>query len=309
MTDTGATAAPVRVVAHVTGAPVAAGTPGVVSRRRRFGWPRRTSAIVGLAILGIVVALAIFAPLVAPFDPNAQDVTRRLRPPFEADSPFVLGTDHVGRDVLSRIIHGTRVALLVGVAAVALSGAIGIVLGLLSGYYGGLVDDLIGWVGSVELAFPFILLAIAVVAVLGPGLFNLIVVLSIVAWVVYARIVRAEVLVQREQEYVHAARVLGAGDVRLLFRHVLPNVLTPVIVIATFEVARMIISEASLSFLGLGVEPSIPSWGSMLADGRQYLATAWWIATFPGLGIMLTVLAINLVGDWLRDVLDPRLRT
>ncbi len=265
--------------------------------------------MVGLLILGLVATLAVFAPLVAPFDPNAQDVTRRLRPPLQAGSPYLLGTDHVGRDVLSRIVYGTRIALVVGVAAVALSGAIGIVLGLLSGYYGGLIDDFIGWVGSVELAFPFILLAIAVVAVLGPGLGNLIVVLSIVAWVVYARIVRAEVLVQREQEYVHAARVLGAGDARILFRHVLPNVLTPVIVIATFEVARMIISEASLSFLSLGVEPSIPSWGSMLADGRQYLATAWWIATFPGLGIMLTVLAINLVGDWLRDVLDPRLRT
>ena len=312
MTDGRATTAPARVVAHPVEAPLGAGATGATGtavRRRRFGWPRRTSAIVGLAIIGLVAALAIFAPLVAPFDPNAQDVARRLRPPFQADSAHLLGTDHVGRDVLSRIIHGTRVALLVAVAAVALSGAIGIVLGLISGYYGGLADDLIGWVGSVELAFPFILLAIAVVAVLGPGLFNLIVVLSIVAWVVYARIVRAEVLVQREQEYVHAARVLCAGDVRLLFRHVLPNVLTPVIVIATFEVARMIISEASLSFLGLGVEPSIPSWGSMLADGRQYLATAWWIATFPGLGIMLTVLAINLVGDWLRDVLDPRLRT
>ena len=309
MTDGRSTTAPARLVVPAGEAPARTVTPGPLVRRRRYGWPRRTSEIVGLAILGLVAVLALFASLVAPFEPNAQDVTLRLRPPFQPGSPYILGTDHVGRDVLSRIIHGTRVALIVGVAAVALSGAIGVVLGLLSGYYGGLVDDLIGWVGSVELAFPFILLAIAVVAVLGPGLFNLIVVLSIVAWVVYARIVRAEVLVQREQEYVHAARVLGAGDVRLLFRHVLPNVLTPVIVIATFEVARMIISEASLSFLGLGVEPSIPSWGSMLADGRQYLATAWWIATFPGLGIMLTVLAINLVGDWLRDVLDPRLRT
>src|SRR5581483_2781001 len=214
----------------------------------------------------------------------------------------------VGRDVLSRIIYGTRVALLVGVASVAISGTIGIVLGLVSGFYGGIVDDLIGWLANVELAFPFILLAIAVVAVIGSGLANLIVVLSAVAWVVYARIVRAETLAVRQLEYVQAARVVGVGDARLLFRHVLPNVMTPVIVIATFEVARMIVSEASLSFLGLGVEQSIPSWGSMLADGRQYLSTGWWVATFPGLGIMLTVLAINLVGDWLRDVLDPRLQ-
>lgn len=285
------------------------GAAPAVSRRRRLVLPKGPAASIGLGLIGLVVVLAIFAPLVAPHDPNAQDVTRRLIPPFTSGSSFILGTDHVGRDVLSRIIFGTRVALVVGLAAVALSGAIGVTLGLVSGFYGGLIDDLIGWVGSVELAFPFILLAIAVVAILGPGLFNLIMVLSIVSWVVYARIVRAEVLVQREQEYVQAARVLGAGDVRLIARHILPNVLTPVIVIATFEVARMIISEASLSFLSLGVEPSIPSWGSMLADGRQYLATAWWIATFPGLGIMLTVLAINLVGDWLRDALDPRLRT
>jgi peptide/nickel transport system permease protein len=306
--ETRATSGAARVASTPGGAVGVAVPLARPARRRGLRLPRRPSALVGLAILGAIVLLAIFAPLVAPHDPNAQDVTRRLRPPFEAGSPYLLGTDHVGRDVLSRIVYGTRIALVVGLAAVALSGAIGIALGLLAGYYGGVVDDLIGWVGNVELAFPFILLAIAVVAAIGPGLINLIVVLSVVAWVVYARIVRGEVLVQREQEYVQAARVLGAGDARILARHILPNVLTPVIVIATFEVARMIISEASLSFLSLGVEPSIPSWGSMLADGRQYLATAWWIATFPGLGIMVTVLAINLVGDWLRDVLDPRLR-
>jgi peptide/nickel transport system permease protein len=283
-------------------------TRSAASRRRALRIPRRPAALVGLTILAVVVFAAIFAPLIAPHDPNDQDVARRLRPPFQAESPYILGTDQVGRDVLSRIIYGTRVALIVGLSAVALSGAIGITLGLLSGFYGGLIDDLIGWVSSVELAFPFVLLAIAVVAVIGANLFNLVIVLSIVAWVTYARIVRAETLAIRDLEFVQAARTLGVGDLRVLFRHILPNVLTPVIVIATFEVARMIISEASLSFLGLGVEPRIPSWGSMLADGRQYLATAWWIATFPGLGIMLTVLAINLVGDWLRDVLDPRLQ-
>lgn len=287
-----------------------AGVPGERARPRRLArhLPRRATALFGLAVLALVVLLAIFAPLIAPFDPNAQDVARRLRPPFQAGSPFLLGTDHVGRDVLSRIIFGTRIALLVGLVSVALAGAVGVLLGLVSGYYGGLADDLIGWLSNVILAFPFILLAIAVVAALGPGLRNLILTLSAVSWVVYARVVRAETLAQRSREYVQAARSLGAGDGRLLFRHILPNTLTPVIVIATFEVARMIISEASLSFLGLGVPPDVPSWGSMLADGRQYLATAWWIATFPGIGIMLTVLAINQVGDWLRDVLDPRLR-
>jgi peptide/nickel transport system permease protein len=281
---------------------------GTTAQRRRWRVPRRPAALVGMAILALVVFAAVFAPFVAPHDPNDQDVTRRLQPPFQAGSAYVLGTDQVGRDVLSRIIYGTRVALLVGLSAVGFSGAIGITLGLLSGFYGGIVDDLIGWVSNVELAFPFVLLAIAIVAAIGANLLNLVVVLSIVAWVTYARIVRAETLAVRDLEFVQAARTIGVGDMRILFRHILPNVLTPVIVIATFEVARMIISEASLSFLGLGVEPSIPSWGSMLADGRQYLATAWWIATFPGLGIMLTVLAINLVGDWLRDVLDPRLQ-
>lgn len=293
---------------HATATGGAEAPVPAASRRRKVRLPRRPAALVGLTILALVVLAAIFAPLIAPHDPNDQDVTRRLQPPFKAGSTYVLGTDQVGRDVLSRIIYGTRVALIVGLSAVALSGAIGITLGLLSGFYGGYVDDLIGWVSNVELAFPFVLLAIAVVAVIGANLVNLVVVLSIVAWVTYARIVRAEALAIRDLEFVQAARTIGVGDIRILFRHILPNVMTPVIVIATFEVARMIISEASLSFLGLGVEPRIPSWGSMLADGRQYLATAWWIATFPGLGIVLTVLAINLVGDWLRDVLDPRLQ-
>jgi peptide/nickel transport system permease protein len=204
------------------------------------------------------------------------------------------------------MIYGARVAWMIGATVVLLSGTVGVILGLLSGYFGGMVDDIITWLANVELAFPFILLAIVVAASLGAGLGNLILVLTIVSWVTYARVVRGETLVQREQEFVQAARALGAGSLRILLRHVLPNVLTPVIVIATFEFSRMIISEAALSFLGLGVQPNVPSWGSMLADGRQYLATAWWVATFPGIGITVTVLAINLVGDWLRDQMDPR---
>jgi peptide/nickel transport system permease protein len=276
-------------------------------RRRRIRL--RPIGAVGLAVLGVIFVCALFAPWIAPFDPNAQDVTRRLIPPFQPDSPFILGTDHVGRDVLSRLIHGARIAWLIGASAVILSGIVGVVLGLISGFYGGLIDDLISWLANVELAFPFILLAIVVAAILGAGLFNLILVLTVVSWVVYARVVRGETLVQREQEFVQAARALGASNTRIVFRHILPNVLTPVIVIATFEFSRMIISEASLSFLGLGVQPTIPSWGSMLADGRQYLGTAWWVATLPGIGITITVLAINLVGDWLRDQLDPRLNS
>ncbi len=276
-----------------------------VSPRRRLRL--RPTGVVGLAVLGVVLLGALLAPWLAPHDPNDQDVSRRLTPPFRPDAAYLLGTDHVGRDVLSRIIYGARIAWLIGASAVLLAGTLGVTLGLLSGFYGGIVDDVITWIASVELAFPFILLAIVVAAVLGTGLTNLILVLTVVSWVAYSRVVRGETLVQREQEFVQAARALGSSNLRILFRHVLPNVFTPVIIIATFEFSRMIISEAALSFLGLGVQPTVPSWGSMLADGRQYLATAWWVATLPGLGITVTVLAINLVGDWLRDQLDPRL--
>jgi peptide/nickel transport system permease protein len=262
---------------------------------------------VGLAVLAVILAGALLAPWVAPFDPNDQDVSRRLTPPFQPGSPFLLGTDHVGRDVLSRLVYGARIAWLIGASAVVIAGTVGVALGLVTGYFGGLVDDVIGWLGNVELAFPFILLAVVVAAALGSGLGKLILVLTIVSWVVYARVVRAETLVQREAEFVQAAQALGGSHGRILARHILPNLVAPVIVIATFEFSRMIISEASLSFLGLGVRPGTPSWGAMLADGRQYLASAWWVATFPGLGITVTVLAINLVGDWLRDQLDPRL--
>ncbi len=278
-----------------------------IDTRTRRRLRMHATAAIGLTILGIMFAAMVLAPIVAPFDPNSQDVSRRLIRPFQHGSPYLLGTDHVGRDVLSRMIYGARVAWMIGASAVLLSGTLGVILGLLAGYYGGWVDDAITWLANVELAFPFILLAIVVAASLGAGLGNLILVLTLVSWVTYARVVRGETLVQREQEFVEAARALGASHPRIIFTHLLPNVLTPVIVIATFEFSRMIISEAALSFLGLGVQPTVPSWGSMLADGRQYLATAWWVATFPGLGITVTVLAINLVGDWLRDQMDPRL--
>jgi peptide/nickel transport system permease protein len=267
----------------------------------------RATAVFGLAVLGIMFSGMLAAPWISPFDPNAQDVSRRLIGPLQAGSPFLLGTDHVGRDILSRMIYGARVAWMIGATVVLFAGTVGVLLGLLSGYYGGVVDDVITWVSNVELAFPFILLAIVVAASLGAGLGNLILVLTTVSWVAYSRVVRGETLVQREQEFVQAARALGASNLRMLLTHILPNVFTPVIVIATFEFSRMIISEAALSFLGLGVQPTVPSWGSMLADGRQYLATAWWVAALPGLGITVTVLAINMVGDWLRDQLDPRL--
>jgi peptide/nickel transport system permease protein len=272
---------------------------------------RNKAALLGLVILVAITAAAITAPVLAPVDPTAQEVTNRLKAPGwrTPDGRFsLLGTDHLGRDILSRLIFGARISLIIGVSAVALAGTLGTLLGLVAGYRGGRVDDFVMRLTDTMLAMPFILLALAVIAVLGPSLRNIIFVLGITSWVSYARVVRAEVLTLRTREFVLAAQALGGGGRRIVFRHLLPNVLTPVIVIATLEVARMIILESALSFLGLGVQPPTPTWGGMLADGRAYLSTAWWQATFPGLSIMLTVLGINLLGDWLRDVLDPRLQ-
>ncbi|MCC7104041.1 MAG: ABC transporter permease [Chloroflexi bacterium] len=285
----------------------------VAPARRGRRWVRRMlrnwGALAGLTVASGLVLMALLAPVIAPFDPNTTELLLRNQPPFQAGSSNLLGTDQLGRDILSRIIYGSRVSLIVGLVAVAISGAIGVFLGLISGFYSGWLDDFLSWLTNVQLSFPFVLLAIAVIAVLGPGLRNIIVVLGVTSWVVYARIVRGVALGLRESDFVAAARTLGASDARILFSHILPNALTPMIVIASFEFARMIILEASLSFLGLGVETSIPSWGGMLADGRAYLSTAWWLATFPGLAITTTVLGINLLGDWLRDELDPRLRS
>jgi len=272
---------------------------------------RRRTALFGLVVVGIAVLTAALAPVVSPFDPLAQEISQRLREPGWQDAQgriHPLGTDHLGRDILARIIYGSRIALLVGLAAVAISGVLGMAIGLISGYFGGRVDDFFMRLADVQLAFPFILLAIAVIGVLGPSLRNIIVVIGVSSWVVYARVVRGEVLSIREREFVHAAVALGSRDWRVLARHVLPNAFTPWLVVATLDMARVIVIESALSFLGLGVQPPTPTWGGMLADGRVYLSTAWWLATFPGLAILVTVLGINLFGDGLRDTLDPRLK-
>lgn len=272
---------------------------------------RRRTALFGLVVIAAVVAAALFAPVTAPFDPIEQDITQRLKPPGGADErghTHLLGTDHLGRDILSRILFGARIALLVGFSAVAISGTLGLVTGLLAGYFGGRVDDFFMRLADIQLAFPFILLAIAVIGVLGPSLRNIIVVVGVSGWVVYARIVRGEVLSLREREFVQAAVVLGSAHPRVILRHILPNAFTPWLVIATLDMARVIVLESALSFLGLGVPPPTPTWGGMLADGRVYLSTAWWLATFPGLAILVTVLGINLFGDGLRDTFDPRLK-
>jgi len=262
-------------------------------------------------VVAVVVITALAAPWVSPFDPLEQSIGERLKAPGwrdQAGRGHPLGTDHLGRDILARIIYGARPALLVGAAAVMISGVLGMITGLLAGYFGGRVDDVLMRLADIQLAFPFILLAIAVIGVLGPSLTTIIAVIGVSSWVVYARIVRGAALSLREREFVQAAQALGAGDVRILVRHILPNVFTPWLVVATLDMARVIVIESALSFLGLGVQPPAATWGGMLADGRVYISTAWWLATFPGLAILVTVLGINLFGDGLRDTLDPRLK-
>jgi peptide/nickel transport system permease protein len=273
---------------------------------------RKRAGAVGLIIVTLNVVVALLAPVISPHDPLDQDVARRLLPPawLAGGAPaHVLGTDQLGRDILSRIIHGSRVSLLIGLLSVLLSLPVGVCLGLLAGYFTGRLDDITMRIADVQLAFPFILLAITIAGVLGPSLRNVILILAVGGWVIYARLARGQVLSLREKEFIEAARSLGGGNFRILFRHLLPNVASPIIVVGTFAVAQMILLESSLSFLGLGVQPPTPTWGGMLNDGRAYITVAWWLTTFPGAAIMLTVLGINFVGDWLSDLLDPRLQS
>lgn len=278
------------------------GSRSRLGRIARTSWPIR----IAIALLGLIVLGALLAPLLGLPAPNAQDLAGRTQPPFSPGHVF--GTDELGRDILSRLIHGARISLLVAVSAVAIGGVLGTFLGILAGHYRGKVDDVVSWLINVQLAFPFILLMIAVVAVLGPGLRNLIVVLGVGSWAVYARLVRSEVLSVSQRDFVQSAVTVGVGGPRLIFRHILPNVFSPLIVIVSFEISSMILAEAALSFLGLGVGPDVPSWGSMISAGRQYMQSAWWLTALPGMAIVITVLCVNLLGDWLRDTLDPRHR-
>ena len=259
----------------------------------------------GLILTVALVLVALAAPLLAPYDPSAQDTSRRLEPPSHQ---HLLGLDDLGRDVLSRIVWGARVSLRVGFSVVVLASILGITLGAISGYFGGWTDTIIMRVTDILLAFPGILLAIALVAVLGPSLNNVILALAIIGWVGYARLVRGQVLKVREMEFVTAAKALGARSPRVIVRHVLPNVINPVIVMATLGLAGAILSEAALSFLGLGVQPPTPSWGAMLTSGRRYLGLANHLAIFPGAAIMLAVMGLNFLGDGLIDALDPKYR-
>ena len=262
-------------------------------------------------VLLVIVACSALATWIAPHDPLAVDIRHRLSPPAWMDGgtrDHLLGTDPVGRDLLARMIYGGRVSLVVGVVAVLMSATIGVLLGLAAGYFGGNVDWLIMTGINVMLTFPFVLLALAVIAVLGPSLGNMIIVLGVAGWPIYARVVRAETLTIREREFVLAGRALGMSHARLVFRQILPNLVSVIVVIATLQVAQVIILESFLSFLGLGIQPPTPAWGNMLGEGRLYMLNSWWIATFPGLAIFVTTLVINLMGNALRDWLDPHMK-
>lgn len=271
------------------------------------------SGLIGMVLLLAFLGAALAAPWLDLPNPVRGDLKARLAPPTWTSplSPGAhpLGTDQLGRDILSRIIYGSQITLSVAASAVVLGGIVGVLLGILAGYCGGMVDRILMRLVDIQLAIPLMLLALLVVAALGPNLTNLIIVLAVTSWIRYARIIRGQVLSLREREFVLSARAISASTSRIMLRHILPNVLTPALVVATLELARVIIMDAALSFLGLGVQPPTASWGRMLAEGRVYISSAWWIVTFPGLAILLTVLSVNLVGDWLRDYFDPRLRT
>lgn len=278
---------------------------GVVTRLQRALFSDWWS-LCALIFLIVVMLAAIFAPLLVSGDINAPNYEDRLLPPLSEGHPA--GTDQLGRDVFDRLIYGARISLSVGFITVICAAIIGVIAGLLSGYYGGWLDVVLMRIVDVQLSFPFILLALTINAIIGLGLRNIIITLVIAGWVEYARIARGEILVVREREFVHAAEVIGAGNMRIMFRHLLPNIVTPLIVIGTLQVARFIVAEASISFLGFGVQPPTPAWGSMISEATDYIYTAWWLITLPGLALALVALAVNTTGDWLRDTLDPRIR-
>lgn len=267
--------------------------------------------LAAAVVMLFIVATAIFAPWISPHDPLQVNIRHRLAQPAwmtAGSMQHPLGTDQVGRDLLSRMIYGGRVSLVVGVASVLLASTIGVLLGLGAGYFGGRIDWAIMTIVNIVLTFPFVLLALAVIAVLGPSLTNMIIVLGVAGWPIYARVIRAETLALRDREFVVASRALGMGHARIIFRQIFPNLLSAIVVIATLQVAQVIILESFLSFLGLGIKPPTPAWGNMLGEGRLYMLNSWWIATFPGLAIFVATLAINLMGNALRDWLDPHLK-
>jgi peptide/nickel transport system permease protein len=267
---------------------------------------RHALGVVGVFLASLAVIVAAAAPWLAPHDPIKSDFAAGLQPPGTPGHP--LGTDQLGRDLLSRVLYGARIALFIGFCTVILTALVGGLLGLLAGFVGGWPGTVVMRIADVQLSFPFILLALTINAIVGLGLRNIIISLSVAGWVVYARVVRGEVLSVKQRDFVQAAAALGMGRARMLFGHVLPNVAPSIIVVASLQFSQFIVAEAAISFLGFGVQPPTPAWGSMLSESRDFLYVAWWLAAFPGAALALTALGINLVGDWLRDVLDPKLR-
>ncbi len=266
----------------------------------------RPKFLVGAACVGLVVALALFGDFLTPHDANDQSLLDALQPPFDWTDGYILGTDQLGRDILARMVSGARVSLLIALSVVILSGAVGVGVGSISGFWGGRRDVVIQKIVETFWAFPPILLAIAIVATFGQTLANLILALTIQRWIPYARLSRAQALTLRSRDFVAASKIMGGSTPWILRKHIVPNLMASAVVVATFSMATAIIAEASLSFLGLGVPPDIPTWGGMLADGRSYITRAWWLAVMPGLGIFVTVLGLNYLGDWLRDLFDPK---
>jgi peptide/nickel transport system permease protein len=284
--------------------PDLAARPVEAARTRRLPF-------VPLAIIGVFVAAAVLAPLLSPSDPYAQSLRLRFRPPVWEERgawDHPLGTDRLGRDVLARIVWGSRVSLTAGVVTVLLASAFGAAVGLVAGYYGGRVDALLMRVTDATLSFPVILLALILAVTVGPSFLNVVIAIAVILWARYARVIRGQVLTLMELDFIAQARIAGAGAWRIITRHLLPNTLNTLVVLVTLQIGYVIIVEASLSFLGAGIPPPTPAWGSMIAEGRDFVTSAWWVSFFPGLAILLVVLAFNLLGDWLRDTLDPRLR-
>lgn len=262
------------------------------------------SLYFSVALISLLIFVALLAPLISPFDPNEQNLKVRLLAPLSTD--HILGTDYLGRDILSRLFYGAIVSLKIGIIGTLLGLVVGVVLGIISGYYGGIIDTIIMRFGDIQLAFPFLLLAIALIGVLGSGIGNIIIVAVITGWIKYARVIRSSILSEKKKEYIQAGVALGLSDLRIM-KHILPNVIPSAIVLATLETGRIILMESTLSFLGMGVPSNVPAWGSMLAEGRTYMLTQPWVAIFPGMSIFLLVLAVNLLGDWLRNKLDPKM--
>lgn len=276
-----------------------------VRKRQRPALLRSPLAIVGLIVIGVFVFLAIAAPVLAPFTPTEQKLSQRLKPPT---ADHLMGTDQLGRDLWSRMLYGARISLTIGLVVVIAAGLFGIMVGLVAGYAGGVVDEILMRITDVFFAFPALILAMAIAGALGPSLENAMVAIAVVSWPVYARLVRGQVLSLRRREFIEAAESVGVPTLRILRKHLLPNALAPILVQASFDMGGAILAAAGLSFIGFGAQPPTPEWGVMISDGRKYISTQPWLSLFPGLGILLTVAAFNLIGDGLRDALDPRLR-